>query len=408
MKRITVYTSLCLVLLTCKLYAQNFWVNTNASLGSKVTAIVINSYNEIFASTESNGIHFSSDYGETWISVNNGLTSNTILSLAVSPITQTLTALDYSGIFRSTDNGTSWSSIAGTIFTMNLDCNLNGDFFGGTPVNGVIRSTDDGLTWQLTNSGLTQFSIYSFGFADSVMVFCSSYDATVYRSTNYGDSWTSIFLPAGSGDVNSLAAYNGILYAGTGGQGVFATDYNQINWEVKNNGLLSTNIRKIKINSNGYLYVLTLNGGIYRSLDSGNGWHEFNSGLTELTVSSLALAPDGFLYCGTESGKIFRSSSTTSVDEGEEVIAESFILNQNYPNPFNPTTTINYSLPVTGFVTLKVYDVLGNEVRTLVKEEKSAGSHKAEFRADGLTSGIYFYRLQSGDFVESIKMILLK
>ena len=80
----------------------------------------------------------------------------------------------------------------------------------------------------------------------------------------------------------------------------------------------------------------------------------------------------------------------------------------NYPNPFNPTTTIRFSVPTSEFVTLKVYDVLGNEVALLVNEQKSAGSYEVEFSASGLSSGIYFYKIQSGSFVETKKMLLLK
>ena len=83
-------------------------------------------------------------------------------------------------------------------------------------------------------------------------------------------------------------------------------------------------------------------------------------------------------------------------------------MSNNYPNPFNPSTTISYSVPEMEFVTLKVYDVLGNEITTLVNEENSAGNYEVEFDATGLTSGIYFYRITSGNFVEVKKMTLLK
>ena len=84
-------------------------------------------------------------------------------------------------------------------------------------------------------------------------------------------------------------------------------------------------------------------------------------------------------------------------------LLKSFTLEQNYPNPFNPSTVISYQLPVSSDVTLKVYDVLGNEVATLVNEEKSAGSYEVEFSADGLTSGIYFYKLTNRQAQESFQ-----
>jgi hypothetical protein len=111
------------------------------------------------------------------------------------------------------------------------------------------------------------------------------------------------------------------------------------------------------------------------------------------------------------SGCIVNTLCTTvgvNEDEGSLSIPKEYNLAQNYPNPFNPSTTVNFSVPSSEFVTLKVYDVLGNEIATLVNEEKPAGSYEVEFSADGLTSGIYFYKLQAGSFVETKKMILLK
>ena len=91
-----------------------------------------------------------------------------------------------------------------------------------------------------------------------------------------------------------------------------------------------------------------------------------------------------------------------------ELNSFSFDLFQNYPNPFNPVTTISYQIPERGFVTLKVYDILGNEVATLVNEEKPAGIYQVELDGLNLSSGIYFYRLRAGKFVESKKMVLMK
>jgi len=88
--------------------------------------------------------------------------------------------------------------------------------------------------------------------------------------------------------------------------------------------------------------------------------------------------------------------------------ATSFILEQNYPNPFNPTTTIKFSVPTSGNVSLKVFDILGNEVVSLVNENKQAGSYEVEFKADKITSGTYFYKLQAGNFIQTKKMVLLK
>jgi hypothetical protein len=107
--------------------------------------------------------------------------------------------------------------------------------------------------------------------------------------------------------------------------------------------------------------------------------------------------------------------SVTGLENIEKSPAE-FILEQNYPNPFNPSTTIRYSVPTviaseakqSQLITLKVYDVLGNEVATLVNDEQQAGSHSVNFNSAGLASGIYFYKLQAGNFITTKKMVIMK
>ena len=85
-----------------------------------------------------------------------------------------------------------------------------------------------------------------------------------------------------------------------------------------------------------------------------------------------------------------------------------YSLSQNYPNPFNPTTIIKWQQPEVGFVTLKIYDVLGNEVASLVNEELTVGKHETVFNASRFSSGVYFYQLKAGSYIETKKMILIK
>ena len=102
------------------------------------------------------------------------------------------------------------------------------------------------------------------------------------------------------------------------------------------------------------------------------------------------------------------TQNPTGIYESDGEPPSDFNLAQNYPNPFNPSTKISWQSPVAGHQTIKVYDVLGNEVATLVDEEKPAGNYEVTFNASEIASGIYFYRLQAGSFVETKKMILIK
>ena len=101
-------------------------------------------------------------------------------------------------------------------------------------------------------------------------------------------------------------------------------------------------------------------------------------------------------------------SIVTGIDDGINEVPTEFSLAQNYPNPFNPTTTIKYSIPKLSFVTIKIYDVLGREVATLVNEEKTIGNYKVEFNGSNLSSGIYFYTLKAGKFTQTRKLVLMK
>ncbi len=98
----------------------------------------------------------------------------------------------------------------------------------------------------------------------------------------------------------------------------------------------------------------------------------------------------------------------TAVSNTEENTPKFFKLSNNYPNPFNPNTVLSYQLPVAGFISLKVYDAIGNEVQTLVNEKQNAGSYSVNFNAASLPSGIYFYKLVTDKFSETKKMILIK
>ncbi len=95
-------------------------------------------------------------------------------------------------------------------------------------------------------------------------------------------------------------------------------------------------------------------------------------------------------------------------DLKDEANLPDYALFQNYPNPFNPATTIKYAIPKTVNVELKIYDILGREVKTLVNETKTAGYYEVHFNADNFASGVYFYRLKAGDFIKTNKMIFLK
>ena len=154
-------------------------------------------------------------------------------------------------------------------------------------------------------------------------------------------------------------------------------------------------------------------------MDGGESWGDINEGLPEaVMVYNLSIVPSNrTIRIASHGNGVYERKllpiQTDVENEGENPIR--FQLEQNYPNPFNPTTTLKYSIPVGDAyyasptnVTLKIYDVLGREVATLVNKEQQPGSYEVIFDASGLTSGVYYYKLTAGSFVETKKMILIK
>ncbi|MCK9279769.1 MAG: M20/M25/M40 family metallo-hydrolase [Melioribacteraceae bacterium] len=143
-----------------------------------------------------------------------------------------------------------------------------------------------------------------------------------------------------------------------------------------------------------------------------NGYREFNpyyhSMFDDMNVLNTDYLFKGVRLAVAAFGNIAAVNEITSVEDENEVVPSEFVLKQNYPNPFNPATTINYTIPREGFVSLRVYDILGNEVAELVNEQKSTGSYNISFNAENLSSGIYFYTLETGGKRFTNKMIYMK
>ena len=151
--------------------------------------------------------------------------------------------------------------------------------------------------------------------------------------------------------------------------------------------------------------------GLHRSIDGGNTWNIYNNSFNpsrEVIGLSKDLNSGDTLIACTKDG-IYKVWADHLVGISQNpFIPESYSLNQNYPNPFNPSTNISFDIPKSVFVELKIFDITGKLVSTIVNESLSPGSYNYSLNSEGLSSGVYFYTLRSGEFISTRKMLLIK
>jgi hypothetical protein len=229
----------------------------------------------------------------------------------------------------------------------------------------------------------------------------------VFFSMNNGSSWTAVSNSLANVYVYSLAVSGTNLFAGTN-SGVYSFTNNGASWTEMDTSLTNYNVLSLALA--GENLFAAAGDGVYLSTDNGLSWTQVNTGLPNTSVWALAVSGTN-LFAGTYNSGVWQrplSELITAVKGNVNQVPAHFGLDQNFPNPFNPSTTINYSIPKAGLVTLKVYDVLGKEVATLVSEEKTTGNYSLVFNASKLASGVYFYRLISGNSFMTKKLILMK
>ena len=446
----------------------NWSAVNNGLTTSRVQALAVSGTN-LFAGTYGGGVFRSTDNGASWNTSNNGVTNPYVLAFAVSD-TNIFAATEAASVFRSTNNGSNWSLANNGIPSINIfSLAVSGtNLFAGTNGGGVYISTNNGLNWSTVNNGLTNTFILSLA-VSGTNLFAGTYGGGVFRSTDNGSNWTAANNGGLTGAIiRSFAVVGTNLFAGaSSGVGVFHSTDNGLSWNSISTGLPVTNFLSLAVKGDN-LFAATESIGLWkRSLDgiipvelvsftaniNGNiinlNWSTStetnNSGFdierrqilnTQPAVSNEEWETISFITghgTTTEthsysfidknliSGKYIYRLKQIDLDGTFEysnevevtiMVPEKFELSQNYPNPFNPSTKIRYSIPNVGSglaqTVLKVYDVLGNEVATLVNEEKPAGNYEVDFNASQLSSGIYFYKLQAGSFVETRKMTLLR
>jgi photosystem II stability/assembly factor-like uncharacterized protein len=300
----------------------------------------------------------------------------------------------------------------------------------------IYKSNNGGGNWTTTNNGnvldgnpALAMDI-SYQTSNKVYVGTAPYQTRsgLFRTTNGGTGWDNITgtlpdrFPA---DIAVDPNDDEIVYVtfyGFGTGHVFKSNNNGDTWTDISDNLpdVPTLAVIVDMNNSNHVYIGT-DIGVFVSTDGGGNWQDFNDGLPDavqgmdLNITYVSNVIRVMTHGNGGYERKLLSQIPVGLDPDPPVVS-SFKLEQNYPNPFNPGTVINWQVAVNSFVTLKVYDVLGNEIAVLVNEEKAAGSYQTEFDGSGLASGTYIYRLEAGDpsansgqgFVKTKKMILLR
>jgi len=305
------------------------WEEANNGLtGFDVTALTINSKDEVFGGTRAVSgcgtvgavVFRSSDGAGSWRKVKNGLPGHDINALAINKRNEDIFAGTRNGVYRSTDNSASWQPDTTGLtqkYVLSLAVNSTGDIFAGTFGGGSFRLKNNSARWDSVNAGLTKLGrvIPSLAINSTGDVFAGTLDG-VFRLKNNSDIWmkANAGLPDTS-EVKALAINSrGHIFAGIFpvpsrkiAGGIFRSMNDGVSWEAINAGLTNRDIRALAINSSGIIFAGTYGGGVFYSVDNGDRWAEANGGLTSLRVLSLAIDSQDIVFAGTAAGGVFRS-----------------------------------------------------------------------------------------------------
>jgi hypothetical protein len=408
------------------------WEQVNSGLmNTSIQALATSATNSqiIYCGTNSlgkgAGVYKSTNAGNQWIQVNNGIVETTkgIKSIAVDPTNPDIAYI--------------------AVFDDSVDSQV-----------GLYKTTNGGNIWNPSNNGIgtiKNISVIIINPLNPNVLYCgTSYNISgqtgptkIYKSIDAGESWKDISngLPSQTNDTKTISCISisdtdtsmilaGLLMNTDSLGGMFVSTNGGSLWERRHNGipnLTGTHPLSciIKPGSSTEFFVglgnsTNTNIGVYATSNADLSWTAFNNGTmtSSIAVNALVFGNDlknVTLYAGgshptvvTEQGVFEYSWPTVGIGNINNSIPTTFELHQNYPNPFNPSTIISFSIPVTSLVKLNVYDITGRLIKVLSNEMKEAGIHNITFDGSGLSSGVYFYKLEAGNYNQTKRMIMIK
>jgi photosystem II stability/assembly factor-like uncharacterized protein len=316
-------------------------------------------------------------------------------------------------ILKTTDGGDSWF-----IIPLPVDKQMTNVYFinsntgYATGLETVLKTTDGGNNWALQQTVFNVY-LYQIHFTEPNTGYVCGTNGVILKTTNGGYNWVSLFTSVAIdlfgltfSDMNTGLAVGG---SSNGGNIIIRTTNGGNNWEPVPYTSSTCILADVKFANTSTGWISGSCGQILKTTNGGLNW--YNQSLFTDHFNKLFLMNSDTVYAGGP-GKIMRTTTggdtLTGIKPINNETPKTFSLQQNYPNPFNPVTKIKFELTKSDLVSLEIYDILGKEVATLIKERLEPGTYEVDWNASNNSSGIYYCRLNSADYSETIKMMLVK
>ena len=378
-------------------------------------------------------IYATNNGGETWSPQNSG-TTNILTSIYFMDENTGFASGYKQTLLRTTNGGDTWTKVevpgdSGLIFS-SLGPGVEDSLYFISNFGEIHCSGDSGLTWS-DNYSFNQYGFTYLDYSNSPVCYAAELLPTdFHKSINGGKDWKIIPLDIDNYGyiyfLNDSIGWLGVEMLRSGGAlydsiSIYMTLDGGETWnqQFKTEGRYLKNIVFLD-NFEGWLSGYCTNSKkrppgwwsntkIYYSPDSGKTWIEQYECDSTDTIRDIFFLNKNHGWAVTSQGKILKYVKSIEVSVEESITFESeYVLNQNYPNPFNPSTIISFEIPTQMYVKLIIYDVLGNKVKTLINEIKNNGKYKIEFSGEYLSSGVYYYQLQTDQINIAKKLLLLK
>jgi photosystem II stability/assembly factor-like uncharacterized protein len=419
--------------ITMASFAQDNWTVQNARGGLGAIALDVKAIdpNIGWCVDKAGAVIRTTDGGVTWVKLTSPSLTQPVYGMdALDASTAVIISSSYvvadASIHRTTDGGATWNKVysemrPGAFFNAIWMFDATSGVVVGDPVAGkwtILKTTDGGATWtQMPTAppqiGMDLGMLGGFAAVGSTHMWLTpgSGHRKVYRTTNGGATWGYSDLPfeQWTPGVWFVDANVGIVVA-INDEAARTTD-GGVTWKYIDFPVGPSEVAN-GVSGFGDNIFVTLGNKIYRSTDKGLTWRLSYAAAAGELFGALDMMVSGNQVRGWAAGTpgvlVMFSEILTSATSDGAAIPSSCRLDQNYPNPFNPSTTIRYGLPERAHVNLAVLNALGQQVAVLQNDEQEAGYHDVTFNGNGLSSGVYFYRIRTGDFVQTRRLLLLK